>query len=269
MAPSLSTQRAKEPWRKELAKITLPPSGPRRKSRTKQLAIISIDFGTTFSTVAHACGLDPELYDRDDLILAPSLVEGQHQFQDGNTWKKREEVPSVLAYDSETGQAYFGLEVQAALERHKIQQIDVLDHLKLIIARRSLVSTPTQSYLSELDRKIHRVRRRDPITGLRATCRPSIEELISDCLRSLWQNAIWNLTKIHTQDSVKSWDIRLILCIPAIWEVNEENIMKKAAELGGLPTPVFVFEPEGAGHLYFAETRELMDVSYLILLFLS
>ena len=265
MAPSLISHSRKESWREELGRIESPRSIPRAKStaNANKLATVAIDFGTTFSAIAYACFLDHELYHRDDLILAPVNVKAQQKYLDGNgnAFKKRDEVPSVLAYDPKTGQAYFGLEVETALEQGKIQERDKLELLKLLIARRSLIADETRTSLNQ---KINRVRRRDPCTGRLGKFGPSIVELISDCLRALWRNALWNLGQIHTDDAVNSWEIRLILCIPAIWEIREESVMRHAARLAGIPNPEFVSEPEGAAGLYFAEEPDPIDESFSV-----
>jgi hypothetical protein len=225
----------------------------------RPIATVSIDFGTTFSSIAYACNLDPELYEREDLNLAPSRVQAQQRYPYSNCHRRIREIPSVLAYDPKTGQAYFGLEVQTALEQQRIQESDKLELLKLLIARPSLVARETRNHLK---RKIRQTRRLDPDTSERAEVSPTIVELISDCIRSLWQNALWNLVgRTYAEGEIKSWDIRLILCVPAVWEARETSIMREAAQLAGIPNPEFISEGDAAAALYFGETQDQIDAS--------
>jgi molecular chaperone DnaK (HSP70) len=233
---------------------------------SRRTTIVSIDLGTTFSAIASAANIDAQYFEIDDLILPPSRVNAQKRYQDARASKKREEVPSVLAYDPITGKPYFGLEVQTALNRGIITEVDKLELLKLLVARRSLpTDTRKSASLEELQQRISKVRRLDPNTGIRSSKRPSIIQMLSDCLSCLWRNALWDLGLTYTPEVVRSWDIRLILCIPAIWHLGEENIMRQAAAMANLPPPDFVFEPEGAAGLYFAEKPEEVDVSLMIL----
>ena len=115
MTPSLKAHRKSPQWRKELGRIATPRSNAGLNAQQERLSIVAIDFGTIFSAIAYATSLDPEVYEREDLILHYSCIKAQSRYFDEGIFKKRDEVPSVLAYDPETGQPYFGVEVEKAL----------------------------------------------------------------------------------------------------------------------------------------------------------
>jgi len=162
MAPSLEAQHKVSQWRKELGRVATPRSNPGLNAQQERLSIVAIDFGTTFSAIAYATSLDPEVYEREDLTIHYSCIKAQSRYFDAGIFKKRDEVPSVLAYDRETGQPYFGIEVETALRDKKLKDTDKLELLKLLIARKSLISKKS---LEELTRRISTVRRTDPHTG--------------------------------------------------------------------------------------------------------
>lgn len=75
--------------------------------------------------------------------------------------------------------------------------------------------------------------------------RTFVVHLVADFLRELWKNA--KAQAIHAySEAINDIPYECVVCIPAMWTHAEEQKMRDAITLAGLPPPHFVGEPEAA-----------------------
>ena len=222
----------------------------------RQLVVVAVDFGTTYSSIAYAQAESRDLYSAGSVVFHPSDVHFVQSYMAKGKLASLAAVPTILAYESGTGHSYFGVEIQEAKSQQILRAEDQVELIKLLLGRKE----DTEERFKALRARISNIRRRDVKTGRRSKKCPTIPELISDCLRNLWANLEYTLHGRYG-DACKIWDIECVLCVPAVWTEVENQQMIDAAELAGLPKSYLVSEAEAAAVLYFATEGDITEVS--------
>lgn len=212
-------------------------SQPLRRTEDDKL-IVSLDFGTTFSAIAFA------RVPKDNTLPMPDQIHNVRSWDCGGVTYRGNEVPSVLAYQNR-GRAdermYWGFGVHAAIKNQEIHQDDD-DREELI--RLGQIKRMKLALSSSEATKVLRRDIQESLSKLGPT-RQSVEDLIADFLKELWKSVKSQAVSVYS-DAVKHMPVECVVCIPAMWTQAEEQRMRKAIELAGLPPPHFVGEPEAA-----------------------
>ena len=196
--------------------------------------MVGLDFGTTFSSVAHALidhasACSEIRNDRFDIGLINEIrLNGSKQPKTELAW-----VPHPSP-----GRWIWGEDVGRKIKSQQIQESDRTGLFKLGLDE----SEETHSIRSRIHDQINRL---PPETGVRR-----LDDLIRTYLKLLFDNAIAKMHdcygRAYNQNILDIVKIESVVCVPAMWICHVNQRMKDIAMSAGFPTVEIISEPEAA-----------------------
>ena len=209
--------------------------GPQR-SRLRY--IIAIDYGTTFSAISYATykadpekRLTPAGFDTLIKETKPKVVRKYPSASNRVNLPYTTEVATISMYPNGSNENYaWGNGVfRAWLPSSNVPaNTPILEYVKLLLS-----NTPGTE------------ERRKQTSAVLKACGVHAVKAIADFLRELWKYAneyIFKEASSLFRDAQKD----LVISVPACWGPEALRTMMRAATMAGIPTPVFVSEPEAA-----------------------
>ncbi|ETI26865.1 hypothetical protein G647_10311 [Cladophialophora carrionii CBS 160.54] len=194
---------------------------------------IAIDYGTTFSAVAHTSTSVTGPQDRKAVNLTsikPSVI--QQYPVGGGTRGWDDEVPTLSLYLGDGGREfYWGNGVFRVTNRPGVDAttVPILDLVKLDLSE-------SEELKEERDRIQQKLRKSDvPIT-----------KAIADFLREVWRYTCQTIASEDGESHFQQSEKRVVLSVPPAWSAKAVRVMLEAAAEAGLPSPQIVAEQEAA-----------------------
>ncbi|KAI9875316.1 MAG: hypothetical protein M1830_008634 [Pleopsidium flavum] len=200
--------------------------------------IIPLDFGSTFSAVAFA------RVPKDKTLPTPAEIHHVQRWKCTGVTHPGNEVLSLLAYQNRGPHdecLYWGFGVHAAIKKQEIHENGNNDEewIRDVQIKRIKLAVSSSEETEKVRQQVQKI-----LPKLGPT-HESLEDLIADFLRKLWKCAKSQAVRVYSE-AVTNLPIECVICIPAMWTQAEEQRMRTAVELAGLPRPHIVGEPEAA-----------------------
>lgn len=208
---------------------------------------IGIDFGTTYSAIAWAlveCKVGPH----HSSIAINEVKPHSIHFENG-----RDNVKTQIAWHYESQDYVWGEEVDACIRNKEISEIDRIGMMKLGLDK----SKETRDIRENHAQQLSRIPTGEYDGHQR---RPMMADLISVYLERLYVYAKQRIRRAHDTVGIGSIfdvsDVQCVICVPAVWTPEMNQVMISAAEKAGIPNPDLVCEPEAAAAFIMQEQRE-------------
>ncbi|KAK7749083.1 hypothetical protein SLS62_008478 [Diatrype stigma] len=205
---------------------------------------IGIDFGTTFSGVTWLCHEEESSEPPNPGDVQPVSRWPSNSAQNSDSFK----VPSKIAFDPTSGEAFWGWAVPEELEPTAIKWFKLL-----LLDQDDLEDRFKNSDHIKQARKMVSKLKKDPI------------EVISKYLELLWAHAISRIVKELGQRRVAAMPYHVVITIPAMWKDYTRDRMSRAAKMAhildgrlcGETTLSFISEPEAATLTVLPDIKDL------------
>lgn len=203
---------------------------------------IGIDFGTTYSAVAHALRY-PNDASIDKIPGCLPLISLRNVLFDGAS-----QVRTQLAWHPGDQEWLWGNEVD-----EPIQDKDVLESGRITMIKLGLDMSDEMSDV--------RTRISNQLADLPADCnQPSVQDLITIYLNRLFSYAKTKIAQAYQRpglfDVFETAYVECAICVPALWTQPMVQLMISAAENAGIPNPIPISEPEAAATFIRQEEME-------------
>ena len=216
-------------------------------SRTRRL-IIAIDFGTTYSAVSYA------LHDWDSIQQPSTKALNETKVRSVLFDESKDEIKTQVAWHAGDQDYVWGNEVDVRIRHKEIPEKDRIVMLKLGLDK----SDATKEIRSKQDEQLSRIP--PAFWGDNNDWRrPLIEDLISLYLGRLYAFAKEKIT--HNYGTIagarifSTTDIQCVICVPAMWTPEMNQVMVAAAQQAAIPNPDIVSESEAAAAFVMFERQ--------------
>ncbi|KAK4199934.1 hypothetical protein QBC40DRAFT_307057 [Triangularia verruculosa] len=204
----------------------------------KDIIIIGIDFGTTYSGVAYTWSNKA-----DRLEVITSWDSDLHANSD------LEKAPTTLAFESKPTNVTWGYSIPQDSEQAKWFKLLLVDSNDL----------PESVQNSDRVKQAGAYLRKHNKTAL---------EVIGLYLRHLWNHATQRITETVGRATVNSSKFDVLITLPAIWPVYAQHRMRDAAKIAGILGPwdagpttlTFLSEPEAAAIATLSDMQDRCDI---------
>ncbi|KAI9768127.1 MAG: hypothetical protein M1839_004184 [Geoglossum umbratile] len=182
-------------------------------NQQRELLVIGLDFGTTYSGIAYA-------FSSMSLESDPTCI---------TDWPGREgqglgKVPTVMRY-ADDGSFSWGYEIEQTSK-------EKLEGIKLLL-------DPDQS------RQTYALSLLNTTTSLRKLGKSAID-VAADYIDAIYKHAIANIEKTYPHEFIKGVQKEFVLSVPAIWSDRARDDTLTAAKRSGIHPITLIKEPEAA-----------------------
>ena len=202
--------------------------------------IISIDWGTTFASASYVY-----LENRQrstDIRLGEFPTNNLKCIHFPDSHGNNKQVKTQMAWLSEKRAWLWGHEVDQAIHNGEIEPAKRIEFLKLALDTRDDKTQRQRDVIQE------------QLKYLPDECGVvSVLQLISTFLTKMFVHILHKIHSARGDDIIAHATLECILSVPALWELEEREMMIKAARTAGIPDTRLVSEPEAAAIFWIHE----------------
>ena len=207
----------------------------------KPKLLIGIDFGTTFSRVAYTY----QEWAAEQKNPSPTLERSLISSLQTVPFNGADQVRTQIAWHDRRQDYSWGHQVDKDIMNEEIMECDRITMLKLGLVTNAATEQIRKAQKEQL---------------LRIPSKPSIQDLISIYFQKLYLYAKAKILDRWGKGAVINiFDgalVECIICVPALWTPEMNEVMIEAAMAAGIPNPDLVSEPEAAAALIIQDQIE-------------